>query len=69
MVRMARRICAMLGIVVVVGLALTLMWRVYLHHRAAGEEYDEPGVIASARKASGLGPTTRSPRPEARGLA
>ncbi|MGZ8796738.1 MAG: hypothetical protein ACXW2F_05280 [Thermoanaerobaculia bacterium] len=45
---MARRISAMLGIVVVVGLALTLMWRVYLHHRAAGDEYDEPGVVAAA---------------------
>lgn len=55
MISMARRIGAMLGIVVVVGLALTLMWRVYLHHRAAGEEYDEPGVVASARIARFLG--------------
>ena len=47
----------MLGIVVVVGLALTLMWRVYVHHRSAGEEYDEPGVVASA------------PQPALRGLA
>ena len=68
MISMARRIGAMLGIVVVVGLALTLMWRVYLHHRAAGEEYDEPGVVASARKAflgpasAGLGPATHQPQ-------
>jgi hypothetical protein len=45
---MARRISAMLGIVVIVALALLLMWRVYLHHRAAGDDEDVPGVIASA---------------------
>jgi hypothetical protein len=39
----------MLGIVVIVGLCLLLMWRVYLHHRAAGDEDDESGVIASTR--------------------
>jgi hypothetical protein len=38
----------MLGIVIIVGLSVLLMWRVYIHHRAAGDEDDEPGVIASA---------------------
>ncbi len=45
---MARRIGAMLGIVVIVGLVLFLMWRVYLHHRQVGDEDEEPGVIAAA---------------------
>ncbi|GAC1394862.1 MAG: hypothetical protein NVSMB68_11180 [Thermoanaerobaculia bacterium] len=46
---MARRVSAVLGIVLIVGLAVLLMWRVYLHHRAGGDEDDEPGVIASQR--------------------
>jgi hypothetical protein len=41
-----RRIGAMLGIVIIVGLVCILMWRVYLHHRQSGDESDEPGVIA-----------------------
>lgn len=44
---MARRISAVLGILAIVVLVLLLMWRVYLHHRAGGDEDDEPGVIAS----------------------
>jgi Na+/proline symporter len=44
---MARRISAVLGILAIVFLVLLLMWRVYLHHRAGGDEDDEPGVIAS----------------------
>lgn len=44
---MARRVTALLGIIMIVGLALLLMWRVYLHHRAGGDEDDEPGVIAA----------------------
>ena len=44
---MARRIIAVLGIFAIVILALLLMWRVYLHHRAGGDEDDGPGVIAS----------------------
>ncbi len=44
---MARRFGAMLAILVIVGLALLLMWRVYLHHAQAGDADDEPGVIAS----------------------
>ena len=42
---MARRLTALLGILVMVALALALMWRVYLHHRAGGGD-DEMGVIA-----------------------
>ncbi len=38
----------MLGIVIIIGLALVLIWRVYLHHTQAGDQDDEPGVIASA---------------------
>ncbi|HEY8712880.1 MAG TPA: hypothetical protein VIM68_08405 [Thermoanaerobaculia bacterium] len=44
---MARRMSAILGIFAIVVLALLLVWRVYLHHRAGGDEDDEPGVIAS----------------------
>jgi hypothetical protein len=43
---MTRRVSAVLGIVVILSLAILLMWRVYLHHRAAGDTDDEPGVIA-----------------------
>ena len=37
---MARRIAAMVGFVAVVALALTLLYRVYLHHTRT-EPYDE----------------------------
>ncbi len=37
----------MLAILIIVGLALLLMWRVYLHHAQADGADDEPGVIAS----------------------
>ena len=39
----------MFGMVLIVGLTLFLMWRVYIHHRQAGGEDDEPSVIASVR--------------------
>lgn len=42
---MARRVSALLGIVVIVGLALALMWRVYRHHEAA-QLHDEPAIVA-----------------------
>jgi len=45
---MARRISAILGILIIVVLAVALMWRVYLHHRAGGGD-DEPGIIASSQ--------------------
>jgi hypothetical protein len=44
---MTRRISALLGIVIIVGLALTLMYRVYLHHRASGTS-EEPTVVERA---------------------
>ncbi|HEV8658520.1 MAG TPA: hypothetical protein VGS96_07805 [Thermoanaerobaculia bacterium] len=44
---MTRRISAMLGIVVIVGLVFFLIWKVYQHHRQAGDEDEEPGVIAA----------------------
>jgi hypothetical protein len=44
----------MLGIVVIVGLVFFLIWRVYLHHRQAGDEDEEPGVIASITVTSKL---------------
>lgn len=47
LLNMARRLGAMIGILVIVGLALLVMWRVYLHHRATGDNDEEPGVIAS----------------------
>lgn len=43
-----RRVTAAIGILVIVALALALIWRVYLHHRAGGGEDDGPGVIAMA---------------------
>ena len=43
---MARRIGAMFGMVLIVGMTLFLMWRVYIHHKQAGGEDDEPSVIA-----------------------
>ena len=42
---MARRISALLGIVAIVGLALVLMWRVYLHHERAFHP-EEPTLVS-----------------------
>ncbi|MEO8036431.1 MAG: hypothetical protein ABI837_18485 [Acidobacteriota bacterium] len=41
---MARRLVALLGILVVVSLLGLLMWRVYLHHNSSGD-MDEPTVV------------------------
>ena len=41
----------MLAMVIIVGLALLLLWRVYLHHTQAGDQDDEPGVIAMVKTA------------------
>ncbi len=46
-----RRISAMLGILIIVGLVCILMWRVYQHHRQSGDQSDEPGVIAALTSA------------------
>jgi len=42
---MARRIVAMLTMVVLIGLLLVLLWRVYLHHER-GRPSSEPAVVA-----------------------
>ena len=42
---MARRIAALFAIVVLVGLVLILMWRVYVHHENSREP-EEPSVVA-----------------------
>jgi hypothetical protein len=43
--RMFRKVGAVIGLFIVVGLALALMWRVYLHHRLA-DHRDEPPVVS-----------------------
>jgi hypothetical protein len=42
---MARRLSALLGIVVIVGLVLTLMWNVY-QHREAARLHEEPAIVS-----------------------
>ena len=42
---MARRISALIGIAVVIGLALMLMWRVYLHHQQIRDVEEVPAVV------------------------
>jgi hypothetical protein len=42
---MARRISALIGIVVIVGLVLILMWNVYLHHEGV-RVHEEPAIVA-----------------------
>ena len=42
---MARRLGAIAGIIVILGLVLALVWRVYLHHRDSGVGEDEPAVV------------------------
>jgi hypothetical protein len=41
----ARRIGAIVAMVVVLGLVLVLMWHVYLHHRQIRHVEDEPAVV------------------------
>ncbi|HUP49630.1 MAG TPA: hypothetical protein VNA04_12665 [Thermoanaerobaculia bacterium] len=48
----ARRVSAMLGIVVVIGLALALMWRVYLHHQRSRMPPDEPTLVSLSVRAA-----------------
>ena len=41
-----RRIASLAGIVVLIALALTLLWRVYLHHQQADPyDRDEPVTV------------------------
>jgi hypothetical protein len=42
--RMARRLTALLGIAIIVGLVLTLFWRVY-EHRQSGGALSEPAIV------------------------
>ena len=42
---MARRVTAVVGIIVIVGLLIVLVWRVYLHHLSRVPA-DEPAVVA-----------------------
>ena len=41
---MMRRLGAMIGIVVLLGLVFALVWRVY-EHRKNSDEYDEPALV------------------------
>ena len=41
---MARRLTALLGIAIVIGLVLTLLWRVYVHRQSGGTE-NEPAIV------------------------
>ena len=43
--RMLRKVGALIGIALVLGLALGLMWSVYQHHGRAGHR-EEPPVVA-----------------------
>ena len=41
-----RRIASLAGIIVLIALAMTLLWRVYLHHRQADPyEREEPVTV------------------------
>jgi hypothetical protein len=40
----ARRIASVIGIVVLIALAFTLLWRVYVHHRQS-EPYERDGPV------------------------
>jgi hypothetical protein len=42
---MARRLSALLGIAIVIGLMLTLMWRVYVHGENGNASADAPSVV------------------------
>jgi hypothetical protein len=42
---MARRIGALVGMVILLGLALLMMWHVYVHH-TRGLTPDEPSVVS-----------------------
>ena len=41
----------MIGIAVIVGLAMALMWRVYVHHQQVHEVEEEPAVVELMRGA------------------
>lgn len=47
----ARRITALLGMAVIVGLLLILIWRVYLHHQSRIPP-EEPAVVRLSSRAA-----------------
>jgi hypothetical protein len=44
---MGRRVSALIGIILIVGLLIVLIWRVYLHHESRVPA-DEPAVVSIA---------------------
>ena len=42
---MTRRVGAILGIFVILGLALALMWSVYLHHEQIQDVEEVPAIV------------------------
>jgi hypothetical protein len=42
---MTRRVGAILGIFAIVGLAVALIWRVYLHHQQIRDVEEVPAVV------------------------
>jgi hypothetical protein len=52
---MVRRIFAMIAIVILLGLALAMMWRVYLHHERSIADPDEPALVKYQSQASLFG--------------
>jgi len=50
---MTRRLLAALAIVVILALAITLLWRVYVHHtHTAPYDTDEPTVVSLRSQAA-----------------
>jgi hypothetical protein len=50
---MTRRLLATIGLVVLLALAMTLLWRVYVHHtRAEPYERDEPVIVSLPSQAA-----------------
>jgi hypothetical protein len=48
---MARRICALLAMVVLLGLVLVLVWRIYVHHEN-GSRGDQPVEVSLDARAA-----------------
>jgi len=48
---MARRVSALAGIVMIVGLVLLLMWNVYQHHEGA-RLHEDPAIVSLLSRAA-----------------
>jgi hypothetical protein len=48
LISMLRRLTAFLGMLLLVAIVTMLVWRVYLHHRAADSDDDVAASIAAA---------------------